>query len=129
MGTTTVRVKNLSVNMGEKRSKTDSYVEQPRALLMPQEVNELPYDEELIFVQGTKKTPPINIRARKIFWYEEPVFKARANLPTPALPIGDASKIDALTVPIRTVEPKSAVRAPHDQQLREEQQKRSAPPV
>jgi type IV secretion system protein VirD4 len=129
LGTTTVRVKNLSVNMGEKRSRTDSYVEQPRALLMPQEVNELPYDEELIFVQGTKKTPPINIRARKIFWYEEAVFKKRSFMPTPALPVGDATKIDALTKPVRTVEAKAALVAPHDQHLRDEQKKRNTPPV
>jgi type IV secretion system protein VirD4 len=126
LGNTTVRVKNLSVNSGgEKRTKTDSYTEQPRPLMLPQEVNELPYGEELIFIQGTKTTPPINIRSRKIFWYEEAVFKSRANMTPPSLPVGDAAKIDALTVPVRTVEPKAAVTAPHDQQLREEQQKRT----
>lgn len=127
LGTTTVRVKNQSYNMGEKKTRTDSYNEQSRPLMLPQEVNELPYDEELIFVQGTKKTPPINIRARKIFWYEEAVFKARASLTTPLLPVGDAAQIDALTVPIRTVEEKSAMKAPHDQVLRNEQQKRTPP--
>ena len=128
LGNTTVRVKNLSVNSGgEKRTKTDSYTEQPRPLMLPQEVNELPYGEELIFVQGTKTTPPINIRSRKIFWYEEAVFKPRANMTPPSLPVGDAAKIEGLTVPIRTVESKAAVTAPHDQQLREEQQKRTNP--
>lgn len=130
LGTTTVRVKNQSFNIGgEQRTRSDSYTEQARPLLLPQEVNELPYDEELIFVQGTKTTPPINIRARKIFWYEEPVFKARANLARPALPVGDATKIDELTKPVRTVEAKAAVRAPHDQQLLDEQYKRSNPPA
>lgn len=128
LGNTTVRVKNLSVNSGgEKRTKTDSYTEQPRPLMLPQEVNELPYHEELIFVQGTKNTPPVKIRARKIFWYEEEVFKDRAFMPVPVLPVGDAMKIDALTVPVRTVEPKVAVTAPHDQQLRDEQEKRTTP--
>ncbi|TSC23861.1 conjugal transfer protein, partial [Pseudomonas sp. ST1] len=65
--------------------------------------------EELIFVEATKTTPAANIRARKIFWYEEPVFKERAGMPTPDVPIGDASKIDALTVAVRTVEAKVAV--------------------
>lgn len=128
LGNKTVMVKNLSVNSGgEKRTKTDSYTEQPRALMLPQEINELPYGEEVVFVQGTKSTPPMNIRARKIFWYEEEVFKERAFMKTPALPIGDASKIDSLTVPVRTAEPKVAVAAPHDQQLRDAQQKRLNP--
>ncbi|MGU9854462.1 type IV secretory system conjugative DNA transfer family protein [Pseudomonas koreensis] len=128
LGNKTVLVKNLSVNSGgEKRTKTDSYTEQPRALMLPQEINELPYGEEVVFVQGTKTTPPMNIRARKIFWYEEEVFKERAFMKTPALPIGDASKIDSLTVPVRTAEPKVAVAAPHDQQLRDAQQKRLTP--
>lgn len=127
LGNTTVRVQNESYNKGERRSKTDSYNEQARPLMLPQEINELPYDEELIFVQGTKKTPPVNIRARKIFWYEEEVFRSRAKKPTPALPVGDASKIDALTVPVRTVEAKAAVAAPHDAQMKEEQDKRDLP--
>ncbi|KPW65269.1 hypothetical protein ALO78_200067 [Pseudomonas amygdali pv. ciccaronei] len=78
-------------------------------MLLPQEVSALPYGEELIFVEATKTTPAANIRARKIFWYEEPVFKERAGMPTPDVPSGDASKIDALTVPVRTVEAKVAV--------------------
>lgn len=128
LGTKTVRVKNLSVNTGgDNRSKTDSYTEQPRPLMLPQEVNELPYTEQLIFIQGTKNTPPINIKARKIFWYEEKVFTDRANMPRPELPLGDATKIDALTVPVRYVGLKAAVTAPHDQQLRDEQQKRINP--
>lgn len=126
LGNTTVKVKNQSVNHGEKKSTTDSYSEQARPLMLPQEVNELPYGEELIFVQGTKKTPPINIRARKIFWYEEPVFKKRANLPSPVCPVGNTEKIDALTVPVRYVEMKAAVSSPHDAHLRAEQSKRAA---
>ncbi|KUG41145.1 putative VirD4, partial [Pseudomonas savastanoi pv. fraxini] len=76
---------------------------------MPQEVNELPYDKQLIFVQGTQTTPALKILARKIYYYEEEVFKSREKLPPPPLPVGDASKIDALTVPVRTIESKVAV--------------------
>ncbi|POP66622.1 conjugal transfer protein, partial [Pseudomonas amygdali pv. morsprunorum] len=108
-----VRVHNQSLNRQKHeigaRGQTDSYSEQPRPLLLPQEVSALPYGEELIFVEATKTTPAANIRARKIFWYEEPVFKKRAGMPTPDVPSGDASKIDALTVPVRTVEAKVAV--------------------
>nr|UVN17842.1 hypothetical protein pPsy0479a_00010 [Pseudomonas syringae] len=60
-------------------------------------------------MEATKTTPAANIRARKIFWYEEPVFKERAGMPTPDVPKGDATKIDALTVPVRTVEARVAV--------------------
>lgn len=126
LGTKTVLVKNLSINTsgGDRRNKTDNYVEQARPLMLPQEVNELPYDKELIFVTGTKKTPPINILARKIFWYEEPVFIKRARMPVPELPVGDVSKIDALTIPVRFSETKAAVAAPFNQALADEQKKR-----
>ncbi|WP_346399281.1 type IV secretory system conjugative DNA transfer family protein, partial [Pseudomonas syringae] len=113
LGNKTVRVHNQSLNRQKHQvgaqGQTDSYSEQPRALMLPQEVNELPYDKQLIFIQGTKTTPPLKILARKIFFYEEEVFKARANMPPPPLPVGDASKIDALTVPVRTIEAKVAV--------------------
>ncbi|POD69565.1 conjugal transfer protein [Pseudomonas syringae group genomosp. 3] len=113
LGNTTVRVHNQSLNRQKHQvgaqGQTDSYSEQPRPLMLPQEVNELPYDKQLIFIQGTKTTPPLKILARKIFFYEEAVFKARANMPPPPLPVGDASKIDALTVPVRTIEAKVAV--------------------
>lgn len=129
LGTKTVRIKNQSINKGKNGSATDNYSEVARALMLPQEVNELPYHEELIFVQGTKKTPPIKIRARKIFWYEEDVFNERAHMTPPTIPLGDAAKIDDLTVSVRTVEAKVAVAAPHDQQLRNEQEKRNNPPA
>ncbi|MBI6794556.1 conjugal transfer protein, partial [Pseudomonas syringae] len=59
--------------------------------------------------QGTQTTPALKILARKIYYYEEEVFKSREKLPPPPLPVGDASKIDALTVPVRTIESKVAV--------------------
>ncbi|MGP5367275.1 type IV secretory system conjugative DNA transfer family protein [Pseudomonas helleri] len=128
LGNTTVRVQNQSFNTRDMtdKSKTDSFNEQARPLMLPQEVNELPYDQELIFIQGTKTTAPLKIRARKIFFYEEDVFKERANLPQPTLPMGDASKIDALVVPVRMVEAKVAFQAPHDEKLRAEHQMRGS---
>lgn len=56
LGNTTVRVQNQSFNTRDMtdKSKTDSFNEQSRPLMLPQEINELPYDQELIFVQGTK---------------------------------------------------------------------------
>lgn len=131
LGNTTVRVQNQSLNRQRHeigaRGQTDSFSEQPRALLLPQEVNELPYDKQLIFVQGTKSTAPMKILARKIFFYEEEIFRNRANLPPPKLPVGDATKIDALTIPVRIVDKKAQVASPHAQQLQQEHQKRWTP--
>jgi type IV secretion system protein VirD4 len=131
LGNTTVRVQNQSLNRQRHeigaRGQTDSFSEQPRALLLPQEVNELPYDKQLIFVQGTKTTAPMKILARKIFFYEEEIFRNRANLPPPKLPVGDATKIDALTIPVRIVDKKAQVASPHAQQLQQEHQKRWTP--
>ena len=127
LGNTTVRVQNQSFNKRDmnNRGQTDSYSEQARPLMLPQEVNELPYDKQLIFVQGTKQTEPIKVLSRKIFFYEEEVFKSRANMTPPPLPIGDASKIDALTVPVRTVEARVALS--DEQPLRAEQEQRWSP--
>lgn len=129
LGNTTVRVQNQSFNTRDMRdkSKTDSYSEQARPLMLPQEVNELPYDRELIFVQGTKTTPPLKILAGKIFWYEDEVFKERAYMTPPALPVGDVTKIDALTVPVRMTQPQASVAAPHADAMIQEHSKRWTP--
>ncbi|WP_420800671.1 hypothetical protein [Photorhabdus temperata] len=34
--------------------------------MLPQEILDMPYDEELIFIQGNNKTKPLNVKARKI---------------------------------------------------------------
>jgi type IV secretion system protein VirD4 len=127
LGNTTVRVQNQSFNKRDmnNRGQTDSYSEQARPLMLPQEVNELPYEKQLIFIQGTKQTEPIKVLSRKIFFYEEEVFRSRANMPPPPLPVGDASKIDALTVPVRTTEAKVALS--DEQPLRAEQEQRWSP--
>lgn len=128
LGNTTVRVHNQSFSGRDvaDKNKTDSYNEQARPLMLPQEVNELPYDREIIFVQGTKTTAPLKIKARKIFYYEDAIFKERAFMPQPPLPVGDASLIDGLVVPIRMIEAKVSLEKPHDEALKAEHQKRSA---
>lgn len=47
----------------------------------------------------------MKIRAKKIFWYEEPVFCERVNgekYPLPTVPKGDPAKIAILTTPMST---------------------------
>ena len=129
LGNTTVRVQTQSLGKRKvgDRNQTDNYSEQARPLMLPQDINEMPYDQQLMFIQGTKATAPMKIRARKIFYYEDDVLRGRANMKPPTLPVGDATKIDALTVPVRMVEAKAAVAAPHDAQMKEEQHKRDLP--
>ncbi|WP_268877276.1 type IV secretory system conjugative DNA transfer family protein [Candidatus Williamhamiltonella defendens] len=126
LGNTTVKVSNFSENYGEKRSRSRSSSDQARPLMLPQEVNELPYDKALIFVQATHKTPALKMLARKIFWYEEPVFQERVNLTLPSVPAGEINAIDSLIVPMNIHKPpvNVALAPPHDSEMDQEQQRR-----
>lgn len=118
LGNTTLKVKSGGVSQGDKRTRSTNWSYQPRPLMHPQEVMQLPYGEQLMFVGGTAKTPPLNIRARKLFWFNEPVFKERVNWTPPPVPTGNAALIDSLTVPVRIEEPTVALASPHDEALR-----------
>lgn len=63
--------KSLVLRRGSK-----FYREERRPLLLPSDVRELPADQELIFVSGLKP-----VRASKVRFDEEPVFKARLRPP------------------------------------------------
>lgn len=129
LGNRTVKVQTQSLgkrNLND-RNQTDNYSDQATPLMLPQDINELPYDQQLVFVQGTKTTAPMKIKARKIFYYEDEVLDARSKIPPPSLPMADVNKIDALTVPVRMVESKASVAEPHAQQLQQEHQKRWVP--
>lgn len=101
LGNTTVRVSsdNAGVSDGQRRSRGRSWTLQPRPLMLPQEVDELPYEEELIFMAATDKTPKMKIRAKKIFWYKEKTFLERADTkkyPTPIVPKGDPEQLKGM---------------------------------
>ncbi|UTH34310.1 type IV secretory system conjugative DNA transfer family protein [Ectopseudomonas hydrolytica] len=64
-------------------SSTDSIQRHSRALMLPQEIQRLPYDKEIIFKKGGKLMP---INADKIFWYKDEMFVSRANMPLPEIP-------------------------------------------
>lgn len=105
LGNMTVRVAsdNTSVSEGSRRSKGRSWTLQQRPLMLPQEIDELPYDEELIFMAATNKEKGLKIRARKIKWYEEAIFRDRVNperYPLPPVPVGDPEKIKGLVKPV-----------------------------
>jgi type IV secretion system protein VirD4 len=65
----------------DKTGRSESENEAKRALLMPQEVKEIGQDREIISLENVR--PAL---VDKIRWYNEPIFKARANLPPPAVP-------------------------------------------
>ncbi len=132
LGNTTIRVasSNQNVSEGQRRSKGRSFTLQARPLMLPQEVNELPYGEELVFMQPTKQTPAMKIHCRKIFWYEEPVFRARVNedtYPLPPVPAGDATKVETLVVPMTTAKKGPVtLSSPQGDSLKDEQRRRDA---
>lgn len=132
LGNTTIRVasSNQNVSEGQRRSKGRCFTLQARPLMLPQEVNELPYGEELVFMQPTKQTPAMKIHCRKIFWYEEPVFRARVNedtYPLPPVPAGDATKVETLVVPMTTAKKGPVtLSSPQGDSLKDEQRRRDA---
>lgn len=70
-----------SRQLSGKSGSSESVSDQRRAVLLPQEVKEIGTDKEIINLENVK--PAL---VDKIFWYKEPVFMARANLPKPAVP-------------------------------------------
>ncbi|EDR3562094.1 type IV secretory system conjugative DNA transfer family protein [Salmonella enterica subsp. enterica serovar Benue] len=99
LGNTTVKSISESRNYGKSGGRSRSKSDHVRPLMLPQEITEMSYSEQLIFISGTKKSKPLKIKARKIFWYEEEKLKVRANLPLPSIPKADESRISSLTVP------------------------------
>lgn len=80
LGFKTVRKEHRSTSRGNgSRQVSTSHTEERRALLLPQEIKELPGDEELIFYEGCKP-----IRARKNWFFKDRMFKERAGV-APAL--------------------------------------------
>ena len=77
LGYRTVRRKTASASRGAGgRSVSYSRVEERRALMLPQEVKQLPADEQLIFYEGCKP-----IRCRKNWYFKDKVFRQRAQIP------------------------------------------------
>jgi type IV secretory pathway TraG/TraD family ATPase VirD4 len=72
-GQTTEKRRSESYHLGTWGRGSHNFQEVRRAMLEPGDVRMLPYDEQLVFVTGTKP-----FRTKKIRYYEEPLFKARA---------------------------------------------------
>jgi len=76
LGYKTLRRKQESRSHGGGGGQTSiSYTEERRALFLPQEIKELPADDELIFYEGCKP-----IRAQKNWFFKDNIFKQRTSL-------------------------------------------------
>jgi len=80
LGTTTVKQKSISRPTWGMRSPSVTVSEQPRRLLLPQEVKELGRDRMILFLEGLRP-----VLARRITYYRDRVF-ARRELPPPPVP-------------------------------------------
>jgi len=81
LGYRTVRKRQQSTSRGGGGQQVStSYVEERRALLLPQEVKELPADDELIFYEGCRP-----IRAKKNWFFKDKMFKKREAMPPVAV--------------------------------------------
>lgn len=77
LGYKTIRKKHRSTSRGRGTNQVSTNVtEEKRALFLPQEIKELPSDDELIFYEGCKP-----IRAKKNWFFKDKQLKARASLP------------------------------------------------
>ena len=74
LGTETVKSKSVSRNKGKGGGGSVSTSDQSRALLLPQELKELPASQEIVLYNAEKP-----ILCDKIRYYEDPVFIERIN--------------------------------------------------
>ncbi|MFA0925216.1 type IV secretory system conjugative DNA transfer family protein, partial [Xanthomonas fragariae] len=90
LGYRTIRKHNRSTSRGGGTSNVSySYTEERRALMLPQEIKELPGDNELLFFEGSKP-----ILCEKNWFFKDKVLKNRIMDPVtvPALARDQAAK-------------------------------------
>ena len=88
LGYTTVKSRSRTVPGvmgGGKRSPSTNVSDQRRALMLPQEIKEMPADRQLLFVEHV-----LPVKCHKIRYFEDPIFKKRL-LPAPAVKKQDIS--------------------------------------
>lgn len=92
LGDTTVKRRNRSTGKG---GTNWTHAEERRALLLPQELKELPEDEEIIFLEGCRP-----IRCRKNWYFKDRRLRRRI-MPPAALPPSPPTGHGMLTAPRR----------------------------
>jgi type IV secretion system protein VirD4 len=89
MGYTTVKSRSRTVPGvmgGGKRSPSTNVTDQRRALMLPQEIKEMPADRQLLFVEHV-----LPVKCHKIKYFEDAIFTERL-LPAPGVKKQDVSK-------------------------------------
>jgi type IV secretion system protein VirD4 len=89
LGYTTVKSRSRTVPGvmgGGKRSPSTNVSDQRRALMLPQEIKEMPADRQLLFVEHV-----LPVKCQKIKYFDDPIFKDRL-LPPPGVKKHDVSK-------------------------------------
>ena len=89
LGYTTVKSRSRTVPGvmgGGKRGPSTNVSDQRRALMLPQEIKEMPADRQLLFVEHV-----LPVKCHKIRYFDDPIFKQRL-LPPPGVKKHDVSK-------------------------------------
>lgn len=66
--------------------------------MLPQEIMEMSYESELLFISPTRKTDPLKVKARKVFYYEEPNLSICSDLTPPEIRYTNPLDLPSLTV-------------------------------
>lgn len=82
IGYETFKAKSISRSRGKSSSTGSSISDQKRAVMNPDELKMMPKEDCIISLTSSRP-----IYAQKIIYWKDPVFKKRANLPLPFVPI------------------------------------------
>lgn len=97
LGYKTLRRKHESRSRGGGGGQTSiSYTEERRALFLPQEIKELPADDELIFYEGCKP-----IRAQKNWFFKDKAFMQCTDLASVVIPAREKFAAQASSPQVR----------------------------
>ena len=105
LGDRTVRRKQRSSSHGQGgRSRSTSEQDERRPLMLPQEIKELPRDEQLIFLEGCRP-----IRCRKNWYFKDRMLKKRL---LPAVPKLRRAVAEEVSAPVQAVPSQAAPMPP-----------------
>lgn len=103
IGYETYKSKSFSKAQGGIGNKSHSISDQKRPVLLPQEVKTLPTTDCIVCLTGIQP-----IYAKKIIYYEDPVFQARLGYTTPGIPTIKVERFVPVTddtAAVNTIEP------------------------
>lgn len=81
VGYETYKAKSISRSSGRGSSRSQNQSDQRRAVMLPQELQLMPQSDCIVLMGNTRP-----IYAKKIIYWQDPIFIKRANLPFPIVP-------------------------------------------